>query len=159
MRHAGKYRPQYAGGRQYGIAAFILYLTPHLYVIFDTEGGASSSMMRTSFPSADVAPQLRLAFFQIAGGVFLRPQPPPEHDRSTNGIAGKYMALKRLMPLFERYAPPEFAQAMRGLFESLHAQTSGVRQDDDEWVQKGISFILDWPCSRSATMTCRPATM
>jgi hypothetical protein len=113
--------------------------TPHLYVIFDAEGGASSSMMRTPFPPADVAPQLRLAFFQTAGGVFLRPQPPPEQDRSTSGIAGKYMALKRLMPLFERYAPPEFTQAMRGLFESLHAQSSGVRQGEGEWVQKGIS--------------------
>ena len=114
--------------------------TPHLYVIFDTEGAASSSMMRSSFPPADVAPRLRLAFFQAAGGVFLRPQPPPERDRSTTGIAGKYMALKRLMPLFERYAPPELTQVMRGLFESLHAQSSGgARQGDDEWVQKGIS--------------------
>lgn len=114
--------------------------TPHLYVIFDTEGGASSSMMRTSFPLADVAPQLRLAFFQTAGGVLLRPQPPPGQDRSTAGSAGKYMALKRLLPLFERHAPPEISQAMRGLSESLNAQSGGgVRQAEDEWVQKGIS--------------------
>jgi hypothetical protein len=114
--------------------------TPHLYVTFDASGSASSSMMRVSFPAASIAQQQRLAFFQTARGVFLRPQPPPDQDRSTTGIAGKYMALKRLLPLFEQYAPPEITQGVRALFESLGSQLSdGVRQGEDEWVQKGIN--------------------
>jgi hypothetical protein len=114
--------------------------TPHTYVYFDTEGGPSYSMMRSSFPPASVAPQLRLAFFQTASGVLLRPQPPAEQDHSTTGIAGKYMVLKRLMPLFEQDAPKEITAAMRGQFESLNTLVSdGVRQSENEWVQKGIS--------------------
>ena len=96
--------------------------------------------MRVSLPPVSISPQQRLAFFQTAGGVFLRPLPPPGQDRSTCGTAGKYMALKRMLPLFERYAPPDITQAMRGMFESLGSQLSdGVRQGEDEWVQKGIT--------------------
>jgi hypothetical protein len=113
--------------------------TPHTYVVFNSAGDPSSSMTRTPYPPPNVSPQLRLAFFQAGGGILLRPLPPPDLDRSTTGVAGKFMALKRLLPLFERYAPPEIASAVRGQFESLNSLVSdGVRQADSEWVQKGI---------------------
>jgi hypothetical protein len=114
--------------------------TPRLFVIFNREGAAEYSSWRVSFPPPKVEPQLRLAFFQTAAGVLLRPQPPPEQDRSSAGLSGKYLMVKRLMPLFEQYAPPETAQAMRGQFESLHAQVNdAARRGDDEWVKKGIT--------------------
>lgn len=134
-----------AGGSPFADANTVLILcsylfTPHMYVTFDASGAASSSMLRVSYPPANVSPQTRLAFFQTAAAVFLRPQPPPEQDGSTTGVVGKYMALKRLMPLFERYAPPEIAAAMRGQLESLDSIISdGVRQGESEWVQKGIN--------------------
>jgi hypothetical protein len=113
--------------------------TPQTYVIFNTEGVAEWSQMPSSSP-ASVGPQLRLAFLQTAASVFLRPQPPPEQDQGTAGIAGKYMVVKRLMPLFEQYAPQEITAAMRGQFEALNSLVSdGVRQGENEWVQKGIS--------------------
>jgi hypothetical protein len=114
--------------------------TPHMYVIFNTAGGADTSWMPTSIPPASVGPQLRLAFFQAAAAVLLRPQPPPEQDQSTAGIAGKYLVVKRLMPLFEQHAPKEMTAAMRGQFEALNSLISdGVRRGENEWVQKGIS--------------------
>jgi hypothetical protein len=114
--------------------------TPHLYVTFNTEGGANTSSMSSSFPTASVDPQLRLAFFQVASGVLLRPQPPLEQDQSTAGIVGKYLVLKRLMPLFEQYAPQQITAAMRGQVEALYALVSdNVRRTENEWVQKGIS--------------------
>jgi hypothetical protein len=114
--------------------------TPKTYVIFNTQGGADSSWMPTPFPPANVSTQLRLAFFRTAAAVLLRPQPPPEQDQSEAGIAGKYMVVKRLMPLFEQYAPQEITAAMRGQFEALSSLVSdGMRQGEDEWVQKGIS--------------------
>ena len=114
--------------------------TPHLYVIFNTEGAASWSQMRAPTPPASVDPELQLAFFQTAASVLLRPQPPPEQDQSSGGIAGKYMVVKRLMPLFEQYAPKQITEAMRGQFEALNSLVSdGVRQGENEWVQKGIS--------------------
>ena len=113
--------------------------TPQTYVIFNTQGAASYSSMPSSSP-AGVGPQLRLAFFQTAVGVLLRPERSPEQDESTAGIAGKYMVVKRLMPLFEQYAPREITEAMRGQFEALNSLVSeGVRQEENESVQKGIS--------------------
>ncbi|MGH9904449.1 MAG: hypothetical protein ACRD8U_02565, partial [Pyrinomonadaceae bacterium] len=114
--------------------------TPQIYVTFNTEGAPSWSMMPTPFPPANVDPRLRLAFFQTAASVLLRPQPPPEQDQSTTGIAGKYMIVKRLMPLFEQYAPTEIREAMHGQFEALNSQVgAGLRLRENEWVQKGIS--------------------
>ena len=114
--------------------------TPHMYVIFEHRRRRLGFLGALSFPPASVSPQLRLAFFQTAAGVLLRPQPPPEQDQSTAGIAGKYMVVKRLMPLFEQYAPQEITEAMRGQFEALSSLVSdGVRQGENEWVQKGIS--------------------
>lgn len=114
--------------------------TPHLFVIFNRAGGADTSSWGRSFPPPKVEPQLRLAFFRTAAGVLLRPPAPPERDRTSAGLAGKYLVLKRLMPLFEQHAPPETAQAVRAQLESLHAQVSDdVRRGDDEWVRKGIA--------------------
>lgn len=114
--------------------------TPHTYVVFNNQGGADSSWMRSSFPPANVDAQLRLAFFQTASSVLLRPQSPPEQDQSDAGIAGKYMVVKRLMPLFEQYAPKGIAEAVRGQLEALYSLVSnGVRQSENEWVHKGIS--------------------
>lgn len=95
--------------------------TPHAYVIFNSAGEASSALTRTAYPPANVPPQMRFAFFQTAAGVLMRPQPPPNLDRSTTGVNGKYVVLKRLMPLFERYAPPEAAAAARAQFEALNS--------------------------------------
>jgi hypothetical protein len=115
--------------------------TPHLYVLFNTEGSASWTMPPSSLPPANVDPQLRLAFFQTAANVLQRPtEPPPEPDPGRAGIAGKYMIVKRLMPLFEQYAPREITETMRGQFEAVNSLVSdGVRQGESEWTQKGIS--------------------
>jgi hypothetical protein len=114
--------------------------TPHMYVIFNTDGSPGWTMPGSFFPPANVDPQLHLAFFQTAKGVLLRSQPQPESDPSMAGIAGKYMVVKRLMPLFEQYAPREITEAMRGQFEALNNLVNdSLRQGEKEWVQKGIS--------------------
>jgi len=113
--------------------------TPYMYVVFNKAGGADSSWLPSSVRLTDVSPQLRLAFFRIASSVLLRPQPSPDQDQSTTGIAGKYMAIKRLMPLFEQYAPQEVTAALRGQFEALNSLVSeGLRQSENEWIDKGI---------------------
>jgi hypothetical protein len=112
--------------------------TPNTYVIFNTEGAASYSAPPNTKP-ANVSPQLRLAFFQAAGAVLLRPQPPPEQDQSTTGIAGKYMVVKRLLPLFEQYAPRDMTESMRSQFEALNSLvTDNIRRGETESVRKGI---------------------
>jgi hypothetical protein len=114
--------------------------TPHTYVIFNSEGGADSVSTASSFPAANVVQQLRQAFFQTASAVLLRPQPSTQQEQSTTGIIGKYMVLRRLMPIFEQHAPKEISDAMRAQFEALNSLVSdAVRQSENEWIQKGLS--------------------
>ena len=113
--------------------------TPNTYVVFNQQGGASFSAMPTTTP-ANVSQQLRFAFFQTASSVLLRPQPPPEQDQSTTGIAGKFMVVKRLMPLFEQFAPRDITESMRSQFEALNSLvTENIRRGETDSVQKGIT--------------------
>src|SRR5260370_39256158 len=94
--------------------------------------------MQVLSPPASVGPQLHLAFFQTAAGVLLRSsEPPTEPAPSSAGIAGKYMVVKRLMPLFEQYAPREITDAMRGQFEALNTMVSDKQRPGEiEWPQQ-----------------------
>lgn len=119
------------------LASYIF--TPHTYVIFNSDGTASYSAIPTPAP-ANLSSQLRQAFFQTASAVLLRPQPPPEQDQSTAGIAGKYMVVKRLLPLFEQYASSDITNLMRSQFEALSSLVSDtVRRDESDSLKKGIT--------------------
>ncbi|MDX6613605.1 MAG: hypothetical protein QOD75_2791 [Blastocatellia bacterium] len=113
--------------------------SPQTYFIFNSQGGADSSWMPSSYPPANISPQLRLAFFQTAASILMRPQLPPEQDQSTTGFAGKYMVVKRLMPIFDAYAPKEIAAALHNQFEALSSLVSlDLRKSEDESLHKGI---------------------
>jgi hypothetical protein len=125
--------------------------TPNTYVIFNPDGAATGSFMPVT--PANVSPQLRLAFFQTASAILLRPQQPPDQDQSTSGIAGKYMVIKRLLPLFEQYAPPEMVASMRAQFEALNSLVSdSVRGGETESVQKGITPEEPYAAQESALL-------
>lgn len=112
--------------------------TPRLFVVFLGSGASMSSSTATNTP-ADVAPELRNAFFQTAGAILLRPMPPPGQDQSSSGVDGKYLVIKRLLPLFDQYAPPEMAEALRTHFNALNTVASeNTRRDEDEWVSIGL---------------------
>lgn len=114
--------------------------TPRTYVVFNMQGGADTSARPSPLPPANVSPQLRLGFFRTAAGVLLRPLPPPEQDQSSAGIAGKFMIVRRLLPLFEQFAPQELTHPMRGQFELLNSLVSdSVRQEKIDWAQRGVT--------------------
>jgi hypothetical protein len=104
--------------------------TPQAYVIFSPYGIAATSSPPAVIPPANVGPPLTLAFFRTAASVLLRPQPPPDQDRSTTGTFGKYLAVKHLMPLFDQYAPKEIAAAMRAQLEALNSLASNTRESE-----------------------------
>ena len=113
--------------------------TPHLFVTF-SRGGVSSSSTSSSHTAPNVAPELRSAFFQTASGVLLRPQLPPDQDQTTSGIEGKYLVIKRLLPLFQQFASPDLAEAMRGQLDALNAVLpESTRQSQSEWVGRGLT--------------------
>ncbi|MGH9929373.1 MAG: hypothetical protein ACREA9_09100, partial [Pyrinomonadaceae bacterium] len=115
--------------------------TPHLFVTFGPEGGQSSSRTQQPTPPPDVTPELRTAFFRTAAGVLLRPSPSKERDQSSSGLQGKYLVIRRLLPLFEQYAPKEITEQLRGEMSVLGQGVAADARDleEDEPVQRGIT--------------------
>lgn len=112
--------------------------TPHLFVTFSADGGATSQTGSEIKPAA-VSPELRTAFFQTAAPILLRPLPLAGQDQSTSGIDGKYLVIKRVLPFFEQSAPAEMVESLRGHLNALNAVVSDkTRRQDDEWVNKGV---------------------
>lgn len=113
--------------------------TPRLYVAFSGNGVNTSQMSSTIIP-AIVAPELRLAFFQSAAAILLRPLPAPgQPDQSSSGLDGKYLVIKRLLPFFEQSAPGDIVESLRGHLNALNALVSdNTRKREDDWITKGV---------------------
>lgn len=112
--------------------------TPHTFVEF-TGSGASTTSTGRNIPPPDVTPELRGAFFRIGGDILMRPMAPSGQDQTSTGIQGKYLMLKRLMPLFEQFAPREMVEGLNGQMQALaQAVPEDSRQRDDDSVREGI---------------------
>jgi hypothetical protein len=113
--------------------------TPHLFVTFEGPGGTNTDQTSANIAPPNVAPELRSAFFGVATQILLRPQPPPEQDQSSSRLEGKYLVIKRLLPLFEQYAPQEATDAVRAQMEALATGLpDNLRQRDDDSIRQGI---------------------
>ncbi|MDQ1640534.1 MAG: hypothetical protein QOF62_3873 [Pyrinomonadaceae bacterium] len=107
--------------------------TPGVYVTFMADGHARWSQPEESagpLNPPNLAPSLRNRFFQVAASILLRPLPPPDQDFSTSGYTGRYMIIKRLLPLFDQFAP-DAALALRSQMNSLagNAGTTAAGSD------------------------------
>lgn len=112
--------------------------TPHTFVTFNASGDSSTQSSRGSAPP-EVSLDLRAAFFRVATDVLLRPLQPPGQDQTTSGITGKYLMLRRLLPLFEQYATKESAEAVRSQMQALaNAVPETYRNRDDDTIREGI---------------------
>jgi hypothetical protein len=112
--------------------------TPHTFVTFNGGGATTMSTSRGGGP-VEVTPELRAAFFRMAAGILLRPQAPPGQDQTSAGLQGKYLMIKRLLPLFEQYAPKDMTDAMHAQMDALGtAVPEDLRQRDDDTVREGI---------------------
>ncbi len=112
--------------------------TPHMFVTFSL-GGASSQSHAPGSPPPNVAPELRALFFRTAADILMRPLAPPGQDQSSSGVEGKYMVIKRLMPLFDQFAPREITEAMHAQMEALSTAVSEeARKRDDDTLREGI---------------------
>src|SRR6266571_1512059 len=111
--------------------------TPHTFITFDGNGSSVHQTSRSSAaPSSD---PLRQAFFRVAADILLRPMAPPEQDQSSTGVQGKYLMIKRLLPLFEQFAPKEMTDAVRTQMEGLsNAVSDETRNADDNTLREGI---------------------
>jgi hypothetical protein len=113
--------------------------TPHMFVRIDKTGGFNTSSMGRNTGPVAVATELRTAFFRTAAGIFTRPQLPPEQDTTTCGLIGKYLMIKRLLPLFDQFAGPELTELIRTHQAGLEASVNDdLRGRDDDWMRRGI---------------------
>lgn len=112
--------------------------TPHTFVTFDGNGSSVTSTSRNNAPP-EVGPELRSAFFRAAAEILLRPMAPAGQDQSSTGAQGKYLMLKRLLPLFEQFAPREMADSVRTQMEALsNLVPEDARKADDNTLREGI---------------------
>lgn len=112
--------------------------TPHVFVTFQG-GGANTQSSRSPSPPPDVPAHLRAAFFRTAAEILIRPLAPPGQDQTTAGPLGKYLMLKRLMPLFEQYASKDLIEPLRGQMDALaQAVPDEARTRDDDSLREGI---------------------
>ncbi len=106
-----------------GLSSYLF--TPFLYVTFDSEGGANQTQQRGPTPAPQIDPALRSNFFKVAFQILMQPLPAPDQDRTTAGRAGKFLMIKRILPLFEQYA----ADLAPGLRTQMTALASYVPPD------------------------------
>src|SRR6185369_8012666 len=114
--------------------------TPGFYVTFNTDGSA-----RWTQPDQSAAPlkapnlpaTILNKFFQVAATILLRPLPPPDQDLTSSGRVGKYMVVKRLLPLFEKHAP-DTAVALRSQLQASSDGPKGGSRDDTPLLTQGL---------------------
>ena len=99
-----------------GLSSYLF--TPFLYVTFERQGGANRSQQRGPTPPPDVDAALRNNFLKVGYQILMQPLPAPDQDRTTSGQTGKFLIIKRLLPLFEQHAP-DLAPGLRTQMTAL----------------------------------------
>ena len=118
--------------------------TPGFYVTFNKDGSARWTQPESIEPliTPNLPATLLDKFFQVAAVILLRPLPSPDQDFTTSGPAGKYMVVKRLLPLFEQYVP-DTAVALRSQLQAFNDKSPGELSDERFSLRQG--FQTDEP--------------
>ena len=119
-----------------GLSSYLF--TPFLYVTFEKEGGSNQSRQRGPTPAPEVDATLRNNFLKVAFNILIQPVPAPDQDRTTSGRTGKYLMIKRLLPLFEQYAA-DLAPNLRTQMTALASYVPpDMQQGENRAVNVGI---------------------
>lgn len=112
--------------------------TPGFYVTFAADGGIRWVPAIDAITAPDLPSEVRNRFFHVGGNILLRPSPPPDQDFTSAGRTGRYAVIRRLLPLFEQYAP-DTAIALRSQLTLLTEQGfKSLVSDENSLVTKGI---------------------
>ena len=119
-----------------GLSSYLF--TPFLYVMFERDGGANQSRQRGPTPAPSVDATLRSNFFKVAFQILMQPLASPDQDHTTSGQTGKYLIIKRLLPLFEQYAP-DMATGLRTQMTAVASYVpQPLQQGENRAVTVGI---------------------
>ncbi len=119
-----------------GLSSYLF--TPFLYITFERNGGANQNQSSDATPPPAIDAALRNNFFKVAFQILMQPLPAADQDRSTSGATGKYLLIKRLLPLFEQYAP-DMAPGLRTQMTALASSVPpSAQQGENRAVSRGI---------------------
>jgi len=117
--------------------------TPGMYLTFGADGGVRWAPALEAITPPNLPAEVRASFFRVAASILLRPLPPPDQDITSAGLIGKYIVIKRLLPLFEQNAP-DTAVAIRSQLIALARQGSNTIADYDDFLStQGIAEEAD----------------
>ena len=111
-----------------GLSSYLF--TPFLYVTFEPNGGANQNRQRGPTPAPPVNPALLNSFLKIGFQILMQPLAAPDQDRTTSGQTGKYLIIKRLLPIFEQFAP-DLAPGLRTQMTALASYVPGTFQQGE----------------------------
>src|SRR5215212_9303117 len=119
-----------------GLSSYLF--TPFLYITFERSGGANQSRQRGPTPAPEVDATLRNNFLKVAYQILMQPLAAPDQDRTTSGQTGKYLMIKRLLPVFEQYAA-DLAPGLRTQMTALASYVpASMQQGENRSVSVGI---------------------
>lgn len=119
-----------------GLSSYLF--TPFLYVTFEADGGSNQNRGRQATEPPLIADALRDSFLQVGFQILMQPLPAPEQDHSTSGRTGKYLIIKRLLPLFEEQMPDLAANLRTQLTALASSVPPDFQRDDNRAVTRGI---------------------
>jgi hypothetical protein len=120
-----------------GLSSYVF--TPGLYVTFSADGSVRWTQPDEPTAAPNLPSALRNRFLQATGNILLRPLPLPEQDFTSSGGVGKSMAIKRLLPFFDQYAP-DTATALRAQLTILGSgQAEKLIGDDNPLMRQGLA--------------------
>jgi len=117
-----------------GLSSYLF--TPFLYVTFERDGGSNQNRQRGPTPPPAVDAMLRNNFLRVAYQILMQPLPAPDQDRTTSGQTGKYLIIKRLLPLFEQFA----ADLAPGLRTQMTALSSYVPSTFQQGANRAVTI-------------------
>lgn len=119
-----------------GLSSYVF--TPFLYVTFEGDGGSNQLRGGDLLPPPALADPLRKNFLQLGFQILMQPLPAPDQDHSTSGRTGKYLVIKRLLPVYDQFAP-DLANSLRTQMTALASYVPpDFQRGENAAVSRGI---------------------
>lgn len=119
-----------------GLSSYVL--TPFLYVTFEGDGGSNQMRGGDLMEPPMIPDPLRKSFLQVGFQILMQPLPAPDQDHSTSGRTGKYLVIKRLLPVYDQFAP-DLAANLRTQMTALASYVPpDFQRGENRAVSRGI---------------------
>ncbi len=116
-----------------GLSSYVF--TPFMYVTFEGDGGSNQMRGGDMMEPPAIPDALRKSFLQVGFQILMQPLSAPDQDHTTSGRTGKYLVIKRLLPVYDQFAP-DLATSLR---TQMTALASYVPQDFQQGENRAVS--------------------